>query len=335
MKTAITARTLLKWGGVVAVNLMLAAVTVLAAEAYLRYRGVRPYLRTLPGPRQEGESVPWARADPALGWTIEPSYLPGQINPQGFRDMKDFERSPRPAGITRLMLLGDSFVVGAHLSSEQTLPGLLQSRLGARHEVFSAAVPGWGVDQMYLAYDRYKKVVDPDLVVLAFIDDDVKRVLEAYRSAERLTKPTLTVADGRLIPQPAVSEGRQRANRRLGGSVVASLMAREFYLTTEASDVVRQVFTSISEDMAGRGRKTIVVRIPTRDDRAPMNRLRRYLRGFESRFAGTAGVFLDAAAAITTMPGWATDLYVEDGHLNAAGTERLASVLLRHVLPAN
>jgi hypothetical protein len=334
MRSALTARSLVRWAAVVAVNLAVAAATLAAADAYLRSRGHEPYLRTFPGLPYESGRVAWARADPRLGWTIEPSFLPGQINPQGFRDTQDFERSPKQAGTTRVMLLGDSFVVGANLPPVQTLPALLESRLGDAHDVFSLAVPGWGIDQMYLAYERYKSVLRPDIVVLAFIDDDIRRVLEAYRSAERLTKPVLTVVDGRVARLEAVSHGRQRMNRMLGRSVLVSLVAREFQLATEASDLAEAIFAAIAADMRGAGGRTIVMRIPTRDDGDGINQLRRSLRGFELRFAGTAVTYLDATSE-TAGVAWSPDLYVEDGHLNAAGTERLANVLLGRITTSN
>src|SRR4029450_1178176 len=225
---------------VVVVNLAAIGVLLGCAEFYVRRQGLQPYHREYPGQYHEPGSVAWARADSQLGWTIAPEYLAGQINPQGFRDAKDFETWPRHSGRTRVLVLGDSFVVGAHLAPEQTLPGLLQSRLGETHEVFAAAVPGWGIDQMYLAYERYKDLIAPNLVVLAFIDDDVKRVLEAYRVAERLQKPALTVDDGKLVRMQSASARRLSIDRWLGRRAFLSLMARAFYLATDAKARVVQ-----------------------------------------------------------------------------------------------
>jgi hypothetical protein len=334
MAPRIAARVARRWGAVIAVNLAATAAILIAADVYLRLEGHRPYRRTFPGEAYEGGGVPWARADPALGWTIEPAFLPGQINPQGFRDAKDIERTPRYTGITRVMLLGDSFVVGANLPAHETLPAVLQRRLGSTYEVFSVAVPGWGVDQMYLAYDRYKAALDPDMVVLAFIDDDILRVLEAYRSAERLAKPVLTVAGGKIVPQRTVPAGRRFVSRVLALSVPASLLAREYWLASEASDLAEAMFAAITRDMTDRGGRALVVRIPTRDDDDALDQLRRSLRGFESRFVGTPVTYLDGATE-TAGVAWSPDLYVADGHLNAAGTLRLADVLVRHLMAAH
>src|SRR5262245_7810513 len=96
---------------VVAVNLAAATAIVMAADVFLRNRGYEPYVRTYPGEQTSGSGVPWARPDPDLGWTIDPAYLPGQINPQGFRDPHDLADVAQRGGVTRVMLLGDSFVV--------------------------------------------------------------------------------------------------------------------------------------------------------------------------------------------------------------------------------
>jgi hypothetical protein len=46
-----------------------------------------------------------------------------------------------------------------------------------------------GIDQMYLAYEKWENVIRPQVVILAFIDEDVDRVLEAYRVFEGMNKP--------------------------------------------------------------------------------------------------------------------------------------------------
>ena len=97
------------------------------------------------------------------------------------------------------MILGDSFIWGPGVGVEQNLPNLLQTRLKDRYKIFNLSVPGWGIDQMYLAYQQYKDIINPDIVILAFIDRDVNRVLEAYRIWEGLNKPCFTIRNGELV----------------------------------------------------------------------------------------------------------------------------------------
>jgi ribosomal protein L17 len=65
-----------------------------------------------------------------------------------------------------------------------------------------------------------------------------------------------------------------RLNQWLGRSVLLSHLVREFYLGTGAKSLVGQVFASIANDVLQRGGKTIVLRIPTRDDDQAINRFR-------------------------------------------------------------
>jgi GDSL-like lipase/acylhydrolase family protein len=318
-----------QFGRVFAVNLLSIVALLVAADLYLSWKGLQPYRRTYPGEYQGEEGVRWARADPHLGWTINSDILPGEINPQGFRDTKDFENPPRE-GRARVMMLGDSFVVGSRLvQSDRILPALVRARLGDGYDVFNLAVAGWGVDQMYLAYERYKKAIAPDFVVLAFIDDDVKRVLEAYRTGERLTKPSFTVEGGALTERDARRHSPPALDRLFGRSVILSMAAREWYLAADARPVVGHIFRNIARDMQISGGRLVILRIPTRDDDHLATRLRRRLYDFASEVAGLEeATYLDAGDAITTKADWKSDLYIEDGHLNAKGNDLLVDYLV-------
>jgi hypothetical protein len=227
------------------------------------------------------------------------------------------------------MILGDSFVVGAHVSAENTIPGLLQARLGGGYEVFSLAAPGWGIDQMYLAYHRYKEVINPNIVILVFIDDDVKRVLEAYRVSERLNKPSFTVEGGKLVARQRVSRLQLALDRLLANSVLLSLVAREIYLATDAKAVVRQIFLDIGREMETNGRALIVLRIPTADHDHFVAIIRRSIYQFESVSTEKGITYLEAAEVITKVPNWEKTLYVQDGHINASGIELVVDYLFK------
>jgi hypothetical protein len=68
------------------------------------------------------------------------------------------------------MVSGDSFTFGALLDDPDTLTYLLQERLGSGHEVYNLASPGWGLDQMYLAYRKFVDRIDPDIVIVVYIE---------------------------------------------------------------------------------------------------------------------------------------------------------------------
>ena len=74
----------------------------------------------------------WPRKDPDLGWILggeapdffKPEGLEPPVyvaNSQGFRDTKDFATIDYNSGKTRIMMLGDSFLFGAHLDAQKTI----------------------------------------------------------------------------------------------------------------------------------------------------------------------------------------------------------------------
>ncbi len=98
------------------------------------------------------------------------------------------------------MVLGDSFVFGTYLDDADTLCAQLQALLGAGNEVYNFGIPGWGVDHGTSLTWKYVDLIQPDVVMAVYIDDDVTRVFESYRVVEGLNKPSFNVDDGRLIP---------------------------------------------------------------------------------------------------------------------------------------
>ncbi|MFI5396482.1 MAG: GDSL-type esterase/lipase family protein [Candidatus Binatia bacterium] len=155
--------------------------------------------------------------DAVLGLRLVPGYrgwwtqedreflVPVQINREGLRDVE--HQYVKPAGVFRILVLGDSFVEAMHVPLEATFPRLLQQRLnvdgeGGRVEVVSAGVSGYGTASELLYFEREGKRYQPDLVLLAFYPgNDVKN--NSSRLEETL-KPVYT-PDGAL--QKVVAEG--------------------------------------------------------------------------------------------------------------------------------
>lgn len=81
-------------------------------EWYLRQKGFLPYVRTYPEQYQDEPGVEWAKQNHSLGWTIEPQFLPGEINAQGFRDTKDFTQLSASPDKMRMMVLGALLSLG-------------------------------------------------------------------------------------------------------------------------------------------------------------------------------------------------------------------------------
>jgi hypothetical protein len=133
----------------------------------------------------------WVRQDSILGWVCRPKAqlkfyrtdfwdVDYQINKYGFRSVEFPDITDTTKDRTRVLLLGDSFLFGIFLRQSETIANQMQSFLGDNYEVYNMAIPGWGIDQMYQACEKYTQVIQPDMVILFFIDDDVSRVMEAF-----------------------------------------------------------------------------------------------------------------------------------------------------------
>jgi hypothetical protein len=86
--------------------------------------------------------------------------------------MRDREHSvQKPAGVFRILLLGDSFMEAVQVPFEASLASLLERNLasvrGKRVEVINAGVSGWGTDDELRYLTRYGLRYKPDLVVVA------------------------------------------------------------------------------------------------------------------------------------------------------------------------
>ena len=301
-------------------------------ESYLRIRGYPQYVRTFPGQfENDPGGVEWAEHDPFLGWVTNKKVDWSEANQQGFRDTKDFSKINLYSEKIRVMILGDSFMWGAGVTLNENVPNLLQSKLQDRYEFFNISVPGWGIDQMYLAYEKYRKIIEPDIIILAFIDDDVKRVLEAYRIWERMNKPSFAVKNDSLIPRTSVSESQMVFNKFVRKSRLFGLFMEKFYLMKYARPVVKKIFLTIAKETQQTNGKFVVIRIPTQDYNNSVTNVNARIYNFENIFKGTGVVYLDPSGEITQIPNWSVDFYLDDGHMSVAGNQCLADYIFRNV----
>jgi lysophospholipase L1-like esterase len=141
-------------------------------------RRLDPNLRRLEGLRN-----PFWIHHPTRGHALQPNFhgtsiwgVPFRINSMGFRGPE--LAWAKPAGTFRVLVLGDSIVMGSGLSVQDTLPALLQQELadrfpGPRFEVINAGVSGYGLPEEYTVMKEDGLRLDPDLVVLGFCLNDV------------------------------------------------------------------------------------------------------------------------------------------------------------------
>lgn len=114
--------------------------------------------------------------DPEMGVVFTPrarAWFNGklwEINDQGFRDA-DFSEE-KPAGTFRILVLGDSFTVGAGVAREDRFSDQLERRLqqvGAkpRVEVYNLGLAGVGLLDLAHSMEKYGPRYDADLVLIA------------------------------------------------------------------------------------------------------------------------------------------------------------------------
>jgi hypothetical protein len=332
----------------------LAAVAVLGVAAVvtlfeigLRVFGEgRPYRRTHPGAHENG-ALNWTRVDPDLGWVFSgqntETFLSNRwrtvpfdyrSNPQGFRDGRDFDAVDPAQPLTRIAVFGDSFVFGVYLNEVDTLPVLLEQRLGEGHAVYNLGIPGWGVDQMVLAHRKFHERLALTVAMLVYIDDDVLRVFEAYRRAEGINKPSFRVEAGRLVPRTDVGIGliewlsrELRLVNRLYGHHVWG------YRHFESMRIVRALLAEFAAAARASGEIPVVVRYPGRHQVTRMRLDPRFGLGDVCERLGIA--YIEPHARIHDLPRERKrGFFIEDNsHPARVGNEIVAELIAEDLRP--
>lgn len=140
-----------------------------------------------------------------------------EINAQGLRESEEIPPDKRP-GYRRILLCGDSFTFGHGVEEEERYGERLATLLD-RVEVVNQAVSGSGTDQQLLLYRASGAAFHPDLVVLAYFIDNIRRNVATVRSTQSgrfvykprfllrpdgsLSLTNVPVPDPRLVPEPA------------------------------------------------------------------------------------------------------------------------------------
>ena len=180
-----------------------------------------------------------------------------RANAAGFRSDREFAAS-RTAGRSRALLFGDSYTAGDGVSNgarysdllEQYVPGL---------EVYNYGLPGTGTDQHYLVYHDAAPRIEHDLVIIAVLVENVRRVVAHYRLFENsegksvaVAKPYFTLEEnarlvlhnvpvppGQLSPDALPAEEREYVDQ--GGELALVRRALNL-LGSRAKAVLQEVF---------------------------------------------------------------------------------------------
>jgi lysophospholipase L1-like esterase len=157
------------------------AVTLILGELLLR-------LLDLGHPYYSAPELYRTSADPQILFEPRPSFdgfsegIAVHTNSRGLRER---ELPPeKPAGVRRVLFLGDSVTFGAGVRAEETFPRLLEERLaGAADgpiETLNAGVVGYNTTQELARLESVGLTYRPDVVVLTFVVNDLLDIFSIF-----------------------------------------------------------------------------------------------------------------------------------------------------------
>ncbi len=149
------------------------------------------------------------RFDGELGWTVRAGFDSEmeKINAQGLRSLHTYSSSAAD-GVLRVAAYGDSFVFGSEVDDE----AVWSHRIEVAHpdlEILNYGVPGFGLDQAFLRYERERGTLNADVVLIGMTPVTLHRLVNVcssfFAQSDFSVKPRFEVkSDGtlELIPNP-------------------------------------------------------------------------------------------------------------------------------------
>ncbi len=328
---------------IVVVNIVVFIVLVAISELILSFflRDYNFYSRTYPGQYDERTVVPidWAEKDDAFGWTLKKGSLfrgkDGVLyraNKQGFRDEKNFFSNTITSSRKRIMMIGDSYAFGLYLEEQYILPVRLQGMLAPHFVVYNVSMPGWGIDQMCLAFNKLSASINPDLVVFVYIDDDITRVLEAFRDIEKMNKPSFDVVGGKIVRREAAPRSwyQELCMSFISRSRIANFIYKKYH-----HYYAKKIVIGMLDDLiGGTKRKLLFVRYPRYQEQ------KNFIRKFNLAFFDLAKIFDARKIAYYDLTGdfdklptaEQKKLYLDEGHPSDKGCDYVAQLLKKFII---
>lgn len=147
--------------------------------------------------------------DPDLGWTLRPNSSSSNgmywSSAGGLRAPGEGVSFARNTGQMDIALVGNSYTFGEEVRYDESYGFYLGRLLGSQFRVLNFGVPGYGIGQMFLRYEKDVRPRKPKVVLLSFITHNVRRTLWVYtflgdvRWNSPFAKPRFTLRDGELV----------------------------------------------------------------------------------------------------------------------------------------
>lgn len=252
-------------------KLLLAAASLVfwfgLIEAGLRLAGYQPEKPT-------GTLLAWQKkglfmlAPNSVGKTRRGGH-PIRANSLGMRDREVSRKSPTSQ---RILFLGDSVTFGHALPIEAAFVRRLEvlyAKQDREVQVVNGAIYGWSTRQEYLFYEKHGLGLDPDLVLVGFVLNDVKELkqfvessldaesIAAVNAMSWLAEKTATVAAAKRVYVAVFAPHRRET------TAVEDLVNRpDAPEIRHAMGLVKQELTRIAELAAERGHRFGLVLFP-------------------------------------------------------------------------
>lgn len=147
--------------------------------------------------------------DDRMGWNIGPKRRSAnglyRSGPDAIRVPDEEVAVTVSEGKTAIALVGDSFTFGEEVRYEETWGYHLGELLGEGVQILNLGVPGYGVDQAYLRYERDARRWKPKIAIFGVFTHDLLRTLTVYPFLANpqwdlpFSKPRFVVSDGKSV----------------------------------------------------------------------------------------------------------------------------------------
>lgn len=231
--------------------------------------------------RRATEAERLVEYDARLGWANIKNrraldrYGPGRNathNSLGLRAIREYDVGV-PAGRYRIVFLGDSYTYGVDTGDMSNFVAQIEA-LAPPIETLNMGVPGYGVDQMYLSYAGERARFSADLLVLAFIEDDLRRMkLGAFMTENpkprlRLDGQSLAV-ENLEVPTWGVSTNTSWVQEFPNRLALAQIFRTAYDLFRRDFDTLAvsdRIFSELDRVSREKGQRFAIVYLPTRFD---------------------------------------------------------------------
>jgi hypothetical protein len=172
------------------------------------------------------------------------------INSSGFRSTREYTPTKKN-GITRLMVMGNSFVFGSEVDDANCWASILESS-NKNLEVLNAGVAGYGLDQAFLLFEETKKEWKPDVVIICYMTMLLQRHVVTFQSfgskrSVPCSKPRYLLDGDKLILEANPLPSKEHYKKLLDhpNKIIPEIGKHDFFFNRDFSTPVKRNFSFI------------------------------------------------------------------------------------------